>query len=70
MGTCTWKIARDNASKVDVATKYINEAIGYFKKAQEYAPENPNLWGYFLYQAYTSLKKPAEAAKYKEYKDN
>ena len=69
MGTCTWKIARDNATKVDVATKYINEAIGYFKKAEECAPDRPNLWGYFLYQAYTSLKKPAEAAKYKEYKD-
>ena len=68
-GTATWKIAMDNRSKVDVCTNYINEAIGYFKKAQELAPEKPNLWGYFLYQAYTSLKKPAEAAKYKAYKE-
>lgn len=68
-GTCTWKIAMDNRAKVDVCTKYINEAIGYFKKAEELAPDQPRLWGYFLYQAYTSLKKPAEAAKYKQYKD-
>lgn len=68
-GTSTWKIAMDNRSKIDVCTKYINEAIEYFKKAEELEPEKPQLWGYFLYQAYTSLKKPAEAAKYKSYKD-
>ncbi|MBQ0103967.1 MAG: hypothetical protein KBS99_07340 [Prevotellaceae bacterium] len=68
-GTATWKIAMDNRTKTDVCTKYINEAVGYFKKAEELAPENPRLWGYFLYQAYTSLKKPADAKKYVQYKD-
>ena len=68
-GTSTWKLAMDNRNKVDVCTNYINEAIGYFKKAEEFAPDTPRLWGYFLYQAYTTLKKPAEAAKYKSYKD-
>ena len=69
LGTSYYQLALKNSSNTKLRKEYLDKAIPAFKKAEEVAPDEPELWGYYLYHSYESLPTPDKVnmAKYKKY---
>ena len=70
LGTCYYQIAMENKNNIPECKKWLNEAIPCYKKAQECEPDQPVLWGNYLYRCYHALSDKANEQKYVKYKDS
>ena len=69
LGTCYYQIAMENKNNIPECKKWLNEAIPCYKKSEEVEPDNPILWGNYLYRCYHALSDKANEQKYAKYKD-
>jgi len=69
LGTCYYQIAMENKNNIPECKKWLNEAIPCYKKSEECEPDNPVLWGNYLYRCYHALSDKANEQKYAKYKD-
>ena len=70
LGTCYYQIAMENKNNITECKKWLNEAIPCYKKSEECEPDNPILWGNYLYRCYHALSDSANEKKYAKYKDS
>ena len=69
LGTCYYQIAMENKNNFPECKKWLNEAIPCYKKSEENEPDQPVLWGNYLYRCYHALQDSANEKKYAKYKD-
>ena len=67
LGTSYYQLAMENKDNYKVCKEYLDLAIPAYKKAEEVEPDNPALWGYYLYHCYKALSDKTNEAKYKKY---
>lgn len=67
LGTSYYQLAMQNKADVKKCKEYLELAIPAYKKAEEVDPDDPTLWGYYLYHCYHSLNDKVNEAKYKKY---
>jgi len=69
LGTCYYQIAMENRNKIDVCKQYLNQAVPCYKKSEECEPDQPVLWGNYLYRCYHALSDKTNENKYAKYKE-
>ena len=60
----------ENKDDVKKCKEYLELALPAYKKAEEVEPDDPSLWGYYLYHCYHALNDKTNEAKYKKYENN
>jgi tetratricopeptide (TPR) repeat protein len=70
LGTSYYQIAMENKNDVKKCKEYLELALPAYKKAEEVEPDDPSLWGYYLYHCYHALNDKTNEAKYKKYENH